>query len=252
MASFNASSVSCFFMRGPYGNGFEKENYYLRIYDKISRTLKERNNFLILIRGNHDNPEYFSDGKIDFPLMKTLPDYSILRFSKKHVLCIGGAISIDRKYRQGKMWLDIKNLTAGNKHVALERMNEMTEYFQIAKDRLIIEGKDWKALEVFTQDGYYTSYYVTYDEPDDLSEEEVDDCIEELQEIADKEVVSALSFPGYWYTEIKEGLNRSIDLLTWKHRSSQLQFLLSSVGREMLADPQLKVVLVKEKGRFHR
>ena len=99
---------------------------------------------------------------------------------------------------------------------------------------------------------YYTSYYVTYDEPDDLSEEEVDDCIEELQEIADKEVVSALSFPGYWYTEIKEGLNRSIDLLTWKHRSSQLQFLLSSVGREMLADPQLKVVLVKEKGRFHR
>ena len=32
-----------------------------------------------------------------------------------------------------------------------------------------------------------------------LSEEEVDDCIEELQEIADKEVVSALSFPGYWY-----------------------------------------------------
>lgn len=156
------------------------------------------------------------------------------------------------KDHEGKMWLDIKNLTAGNKHVALERMNEMTEYFQIAKDRLIIEGKDWKALEAFTQDGYYTSYYVTYDEPDDLSEEEVDDCIEELQEIADKEVVSALSFPGYWYTEIKEGLNRSIDLLTWKHRSSQLQFLLSSVGREMLADPQLKVVLVKEKGRFHR
>ena len=137
------------------------------------------------------------------------------------------------KDHEGKMWLDIKNLTAGNKHVALERMNEMTEYFQIAKDRLIIEGKNWKALEAFTQDGYYTSYYVTYDEPD-------------------KEVVSALSFPGYWYTEIKEGLNRSIDLLTWKHRSSQLQFLLSSVGREMLADPQLKVVLVKEKGRFHR
>ncbi len=91
---------------GDCGIGFEKENYYLRIYDKVSRTLKERNNFLLLIRGNHDNPEYFSDGKIDFPLMKTLPDYSILRFSEKHVLCIGGAISIDRKYRQGKMWLD--------------------------------------------------------------------------------------------------------------------------------------------------
>ena len=84
------------------------------------------------------------------------------------------------KDHEGKMWLDIKNLTAGNKHVALERMNEMTEYFQIAKDRLIIEGKDWKALEVFTQDGYYTSYYVTYDEPDDLSEEEVDARIKQI------------------------------------------------------------------------
>lgn len=31
------------------------------------------------------------------------------------------------KDHEGKMWLDIKNLTAGNKHVALERMNEMTE-----------------------------------------------------------------------------------------------------------------------------
>ena len=166
-------------------------------------------------------------------------------------------VEVDLVFRKDRVfdavsYTHIKNLTAGNKYGALERMNEMTEYFQIAKDRLIIEGKDWKALEAFTQDGYYTSYYVTYDEPDDLSEEEVDDCIEELQEIADKEVVSALSFPGYWYTEIKEGLNRSIDLLTWKHRSSQLQFLLSSVGREMLADPQLKVVLVKEKGRFHR
>ena len=73
-----------------------------------------------------------------------------------------------------------------------------------------------------------------------------------LQEIADKKVVSALSFPGCWYTEIKESLNRSIDLLTWEHRSSQLQLLLSSVGREMLFDPQLKVILVKDKGKYHR
>lgn len=58
------------------------------------------------MRGNHDDPDYFSNGKIDFPLMKTLPDYSVLRFSDKYFLCIGGAISIDRKYRQEKMWLD--------------------------------------------------------------------------------------------------------------------------------------------------
>ncbi len=64
--------------------------------------------------------------------------------------------------------------------------------------------------------------------------------------------VCALSFPGYWYETIKSYLSRSMDLLTWEHRKSQLQLLLSATGRRMLHDPQLKVILVKDKGIFHR
>ena len=154
--------------------------------------------------------------------------------------------------KKGKMWLDIKNLTPENRIMALSSLDRLVESFQIEKDRLIIEGQSWKALEVFTQSGYYTSFYVPYDDPDDLSKKELKCFIKGLQEIADKKVVSALSFPGCWYTEIKESLNRAIDLLTWEHRSSQLQLLLSSVGREMLFDPQLKVILVKDKGKYHR
>lgn len=154
--------------------------------------------------------------------------------------------------KEGKMWLDIKNLTPENRIMALSSLDRLVESFQIEKDRLIIEGQSWKALEVFTQSGYYTSFYVPYDDPDDLSKKELKCFIKGLQEIADKKVVSALSFPGCWYTEIKESLNRSIDLLTWEHRSSQLQLLLSSIGREMLFDPQLKVILVKDKGKYHR
>ena len=151
-----------------------------------------------------------------------------------------------------KIWLDIKNLTLENRITALSSLNKLMEYFQIKKERLIIEGQNWKALEVFTQNGYYTSYYIPYDDPDNLSRKEQKCFIKGLQEIVDRKVVSALSFPGCWYTEIKESLNRSIDLLTWEHRSSQLQLLLSSVGREMLFDPQLKVILVKDKGKYHR
>ncbi|RGV47148.1 hypothetical protein DWW10_25310 [Bacteroides intestinalis] len=154
--------------------------------------------------------------------------------------------------KEGKMWLDIKNLTPENRIMAFSSLDRLVESFQIEKDRLIIEGQSWKALEVFTQSGYYTSFYVPYDDPDDLSKKELKCFIKGLQEIADKKVVSALSFPGCWYTEIKESLNRSIDLLTWEHRSSQLQLLLSSIGREMLFDPQLKVILVKDKGKYHR
>mgnify|MGYP000759899182 FL=1 len=62
-----------------------------------------------------------------------------------------------------KIWLDIKNLTLENRITALSSLNKLMEYFQIKKERLIIEGQNWKALEVFTQNGYYTSYYIPYD-----------------------------------------------------------------------------------------
>lgn len=156
------------------------------------------------------------------------------------------------KDRKGKIWLDIKNLTAENRLAALAGLDRLTRHFQIAKDRLIIESPSYESLELFTQEGYYTSYYVTYKEPCALTDKKVEDCIGELQRIVDGGSVCALSFPGCWYETIKEELDRSIDLLTWEHRTSQLQLLLSSSGRRMLSDPQLKVVLVKEKGSHHR
>lgn len=156
------------------------------------------------------------------------------------------------KDKEGKIWLDVKNLTADNRLAALERLDRLVKHYRIKKDRIIVESPVWEALDVFTHKGYYTSYYVTYDEPCSLSDEEVNNNIEELQEIADGGSVCALSFPGYWYETIKEKLERPIDLLTWEHRKSQLEVLLSSSGRKMLFDPQLKVMLVKDKGKYHR
>lgn len=154
--------------------------------------------------------------------------------------------------KKGKMWLDMKNLTAENRTKALVQLEKLMKHFEIDKDRLIIESPNFKALETFTRAGYYTSYYVTYKRPCELDTKEVDDCISELKKIVDGGTVSALSFPGCWYETIKEKIERPIDLLTWEHRKSQLQVLLSASGRRMLHDPQLKVILVKDKGRFHR
>lgn len=156
------------------------------------------------------------------------------------------------KNKEGKIWLDVKNLTADNRLAALERLDWLVKHYRIRKDRIIIESSAWKALAAFTHQGYYTSYYVTYDEPCSLSDEEMNNSIEKLQDIADGGSVCALSFPGCWYETIKEKLDRSIDLLTWEHRKSQLEVLLSPSGRRMLCDPQLKVILVKDKGKYHR
>ena len=53
----------------------------------------------------NDDPAFFQNGLIDFPLMKTIPDYSVRQVAGKTVLCVGGAISIDREYRKMKMRL---------------------------------------------------------------------------------------------------------------------------------------------------
>lgn len=90
---------------GDCGIGFEKTGYYEQLYQKLSRTLQKINCTLLLIRGNHDDPEYFQKSLIDYPFMKTIPDYSVIRFRNQNILCIGGAVSVDRSERLHAMWL---------------------------------------------------------------------------------------------------------------------------------------------------
>ena len=150
------------------------------------------------------------------------------------------------------MWLDIKNITMDNCEEIHEDLDSLCEKFDVEKDQLIVESNDWKALKELTDDDYYTSFYVSFDKPNRLTDEEIDECIDSLQFVADSKCVSALSFPGWWYDDIKEDLNRPIDLLTWKHRTTQWEFMLMPYHFEMLNDPQLKVILMKDKGHYHR
>lgn len=151
-----------------------------------------------------------------------------------------------------KMWLDIKNVNEKNVEEMEESLDSIRDVYDVEMDQLIIEGGDYNALETFTDEGYYTSYYVPFDKPWKLSENEKDSCIDKLQDIADSKKTCALSFPGWWYIPIKRNLHRDIDLLTWKHRTTELNFLLSPMHDKMLNDEQLKVILIKSKGHYHR
>ncbi|MFQ8806482.1 MAG: metallophosphoesterase [Alistipes indistinctus] len=70
---------------GDCGIGFDKSEYYQHVYQRIVKTLKKNNCELLLVRGNHDDPEYFERELISFPRMKTLPDYSVVRFRERTV-----------------------------------------------------------------------------------------------------------------------------------------------------------------------
>ena len=84
---------------GDCGFGFDRPGYYENIYKKCNKKLSKVNNWLLFIRGNHDNPAYFNLQPIKYRRWMTLPDYSVVKACGHTILCVGGATSIDRLLR---------------------------------------------------------------------------------------------------------------------------------------------------------
>lgn len=85
---------------GDCGFGFEKKGYYDNMVKRNSKRMNEANNWIVFIRGNHDNPAYFDGKTFKHKRFLAIPDYSVVNACGHSVLCVGGAISIDRSYRK--------------------------------------------------------------------------------------------------------------------------------------------------------
>jgi len=71
----------------------------------IIRRLVNTNNWIVLVRGNHDDPSWFNGKVWQDGRVKPVPDYSVITACGHQILCVGGAVSIDRNYRtEGKDW----------------------------------------------------------------------------------------------------------------------------------------------------
>ena len=84
---------------GDCGFGFERPGYYENLYKKCVKKLSKANNWLLFVRGNHDNPAFFNLEPIRHQRWMTLPDYSLVKACGHTILCVGGATSIDRLLR---------------------------------------------------------------------------------------------------------------------------------------------------------
>jgi hypothetical protein len=92
-------SNSVIFVTGNSGFGTHSEKHYLDFLEKQNNILKYNNVMLLFVRGNNDDPSFFNEKKIDLSNIKTLPDFSIVETKDKVILCIGGAISVDRTWK---------------------------------------------------------------------------------------------------------------------------------------------------------
>ncbi|MCK9416076.1 metallophosphoesterase [Candidatus Dojkabacteria bacterium] len=98
---------------GDFGIGFEHplaENSKLK---KFNTKLKESSTTVFVVRGNHDDPSYFYGERYNKSHIKFVSDYSVLNINDINILCVGGAVSIDRtsrkRYTEGRgrdWWFD--------------------------------------------------------------------------------------------------------------------------------------------------
>lgn len=84
---------------GDCGFGFNEIGYYKEVARRHRKRLHDSNNWVVFVRGNHDNPAYFDGKAINHKRFIAVPDYSIIQVDGFTILCVGGAISIDRQYR---------------------------------------------------------------------------------------------------------------------------------------------------------
>lgn len=91
---------------GDCGFGFHRPGYCEDLYMQLSSRLSKANNWIVFVRGNHDNPAYFDGHQVNYKRWKAVPDYSIIKACGYTILCVGGAISVDRGWRRYENYID--------------------------------------------------------------------------------------------------------------------------------------------------
>jgi len=87
---------------GDLGIGFKyKKEYEYTLSENLDKKFKEKNINFYGIRGNHDNPYFFTgENRIHMDNFELIEDYTVMSYGEKMIQFIGGAISIDRTGRK--------------------------------------------------------------------------------------------------------------------------------------------------------
>ena len=90
---------SCIIVAGDCGFGFKSDQQIAEMYAKAKRVLERKDNLVLFVRGNHDAPMWFDGIRFNHGRMKCISDYTVVKNDRHNVLCIGGAVSVDRSWR---------------------------------------------------------------------------------------------------------------------------------------------------------
>lgn len=101
---------SVFFLCGDVGLGFESIEHNKGQLKSLNKLAKKLNTYFVLVRGNHDDPMLYNCDKTpfgNFSNVFVVPDYTLVTLidgeRNINILCVGGAVSVDRRNRINKM-----------------------------------------------------------------------------------------------------------------------------------------------------
>lgn len=100
---------------GDFGVGFNTLEKEYRLLKMTQDQLEKNNIHLWAIRGNHDYKPYFDNDPFGFKNIHLVADYTVLNLSDKNILCIGGAVSVDRMWRMTKSQKQGDHISTGQK-----------------------------------------------------------------------------------------------------------------------------------------
>lgn len=143
--------------------GFDKQEVTMNQCELLNQTLAKKNIIGFMIRGNHDNPSYYDGDKINMSNLQAIPDYTILSIGDENILCVGGAISVDRVVKQNEYMRKVN---------CLKSIYPYEEDLEIAKSKIIrTYWTDEKpvfnitALESINSQGTKISHVITHTSP---------------------------------------------------------------------------------------
>jgi len=126
----NAVMIVC----GNCGIGIKSEDFYKSIFNRFNNILAKNNCHILFVRGNNDNPSFFEEDKLNLSNIKCVKDYTVVQLKRFNCLCIGGGVSIDKKWKilQGERLG--KKLYWENEGVVYDedKLNKITSKYNIA------------------------------------------------------------------------------------------------------------------------
>lgn len=147
-------------------------------------------------------------------------------------------------YSQKKMkvpvWLDLKNLNQHNKQIALSLINVVRDSFSL-KNKMIIESSSASSLNIFSNEDYFTSYYIPYFNPYLIKEPQLVNYIRCIADSLQKYPTAAVSGYYFQYPVLKKFFP-NYPILTWsdQYKASVVAY---TFNRQLRNDSMVKVIL---------